>query len=135
MRYRGALLLFDVPEPRVRAVLRPADEQILGVGAPLQERDAVRVAVEGAAHLDAILLGLDVPDDDGRVLGSGGQLQAVRRELHVPHLVAVLAQHLGVLNRQLQSGGGGRDRISERAAGTGERKLRDLLHSRGRRAK
>lgn len=72
------LLLVHAPEPDVRAVLRPADQQQLGVGAPLQERYAVRVAVEGAAQLHLVLARIDVPDDDRGVFGAGGQLQAVR---------------------------------------------------------
>lgn len=45
--------------------------------------------------------GIDIPDDDSRVLGAGSQFAAVGGEATVPHLIAVVVQHLQRLTRKL----------------------------------
>lgn len=100
------LVLLHVPDEQIGAVLRAADQQVLGVRRPGDERHAVRVPLQRAAQLHRAADRIHVPDDDGGVLGAGGQLQAVGREAAVPHLVAVVGQHLQRLDGELLVLGG-----------------------------
>ena len=50
--------------------------------------------LEGLAVPKFQRLGVKLPDDDGHVLGAGGELEAVGRELAVPNLFTVVVEHL-----------------------------------------
>lgn len=57
----------------------------------------------GAAYNKSVYCtyGIDIPDDDSRVLGAGSQFAAVGGEATVPHLIAVVVQHLQRLTWKL----------------------------------
>lgn len=105
-----------VPDPELARLLGAQGDQVVVVGAPGEEGNGEAVPAKGV--LDRQVKGvlrenvkginknpiqhtfiiktyrIHLPDDDGAVLGAGGQSGAVIGELTVPDLVAVLLQNL-----------------------------------------
>jgi len=54
----------------------------------------VTVALKRLVQLEHQGIRIEVPDDDGVILGAGGKLQAVRREPAIPDFLAVIRQNL-----------------------------------------
>ena len=75
-------------------VLRPTDSQSGAVRTPSEVGNTVAMALKRFVEFEQQGVGIEVPDDDGVVLGAGGKLEAVRREPAVPDFFAVIRQNL-----------------------------------------
>ena len=75
-------------------VLRSTDSQSGAVRTPGEVGNTVAMALKRLVEFEQQGVGIEVPDDDGVVLGAGGKLEAVRREPAVPDFFAVIRQNL-----------------------------------------